>query len=176
MAGLYIEVTRNVPGLFWIVFFYFVFPELLPEALGKPLAAYPHYAVVASLLALTVDNSPYVAEILRSSIQAVSPGQWEASAAYGFSRRQQFLFIVLPQALRTAAGPLGTRTIHNFKNTSLCMAISTPELTWATQQIESLTFRGIEATLVATGFYVFIGVTLATLVNLAERRHRFRRS
>lgn len=170
LCGVYVEVTRNVPGLFWILFFYFVFPEILPHALGDPLGRYIHFAIVASVLALTVDNSPYVAEILYSSVQAVPPGQWEASAATGLSPSQQWWSVIFPQAVRMSAGPLGTRVIHNFKNTSLCMVIATPELTWATQQIQSITFRGLEATTVATVFYVAAGLTLAGLFSALESR------
>lgn len=59
--------------------------------------------------------------------------------------------------------------IHNFKNTSLCMAITATELTWATQQIESLTFRGIEATTIATAFYIIMsGIMVAIILGLEK--------
>jgi polar amino acid transport system permease protein len=53
------------------------------------------------------------------------------------------------------------RMIHNFKNTSLCVAIALPELTWATQQIESITFKGLEVTLMATGVYAALSLAIA---------------
>lgn len=92
----------------------------------------------------------------------------------GLSRSQQYLFVLLPQAVRIMLPPLGTRMIHNFKNTSLCMAISAPELTWATQQIESLTFRGLEVTALATGFYCVVALMLGGLVRILEKRWQTR--
>ena len=79
------------------------------------------------------------------------------------------IHVLLPQMFRVTLPPLGTRMVHNFKNTSLCMAISVPELTWATQQIESLTFRGIEATMVATLFYIALASVMVAAIILLEK-------
>jgi polar amino acid transport system permease protein len=59
--------------------------------------------------------------------------------------------------------------VHNFKNTSLCMAITAPELTWATQNIESLTFRGIEATTIATLFYIALASAMIAVIIILEK-------
>jgi polar amino acid transport system permease protein len=169
-ANAYVEIVRNIPGLFWLLFFYFVFPELLPLEWGKGLNTYIYYPVVASIIALTVNNSAYVSDIVRTGLLAVPAGQREAAISAGLSRSQQYLYVLLPQAVRITLPPLGTRMIHNFKNTSLCMAISAPELTWATQQIESLTFRGLEVTALATGFYCAVALMLGGLVRVLEQR------
>jgi polar amino acid transport system permease protein len=122
LGKVYVEIFRNIPGLFWLLFFYFAFPEILPSYWGDKLNAYIYYP--------------------------------------------------LPQTYRKVLPPLGTRMIHNFKNTSLCMAITAPELTWATQQIESITFRGLEATTIATLFYVFISLILGGTIILLERHYK----
>lgn len=169
LGTVYVEICRNIPGLFWLLFFYFVFPELLPFEWGAKLNAYEHYPIVAGILGLTVDNSSYVSDILRSGKLAIPHGQREAAMTLGLGRIQQWLYVMLPQMYRAALPPLGTRMIHNFKNTSLCMAITAPELTWATQQIESLTFRGIEATTIATVFYIIIsGIMVAFILGLEK--------
>jgi polar amino acid transport system permease protein len=90
-------------------------------------------------------------------------------ASQPWARSQQYLYVILPQAVRIMLPPLGTRMIHNFKNTSLCMAISAPELTWATQQIESVTFRGLEVTAIATGFYCVVTLTLGAVIAAIEK-------
>jgi His/Glu/Gln/Arg/opine family amino acid ABC transporter permease subunit len=169
-ASVYVELVRNIPGLFWLLFFYFVFPELLPLGWGKWLNSYIYYPVVASIIALTVNNSAYVSDIVRTGLLAVPAGQREAAISAGLSGSQQYLYVLLPQAARIMLPPLGTRMIHNFKNTSLCMAISAPELTWATQQIESLTFRGLEVTALATGFYCLVALILGGLIRVLEKR------
>ena len=170
IAGTIIHVTRNIPGLFWILFFYFVFPEFLPEPMQMSINESSYYPIIAGILGLTVDNSPYIAEILRSGVNAVSAGQWDASVASGFTNFQKWIHVLLPQALRISIAPLGTRLIHNFKNTSLCMAIAVPELTWASKQVESLTFRGIESMTAATIFYLLMGLLLMVWVNRLDNR------
>jgi len=173
-AGACVEIVRNIPGLFWLLFFYFVFPGMLPLSWGERLNACVYYPVVASIIALTVNNSAYVSDIVRAGLLAVPAGQREAAMSTGLSRYQQYLYVLLPQAVRIMLPPLGTRMIHNFKNTSLCMAISAPELTWATQQIESLTFRGLEVTALATGFYCAVALALGSFVKLFEKRWQAR--
>lgn len=169
LGNLYVEVFRNIPGLFWILFFYFVFPELLPAQWRDALNSYEYYPIVAGIMGLTVDNASYVSDILRSGRLSIPHGQREAAISTGLGRIQQYFHVLLPQMFRATLPPLGTRMIHNFKNTSLCMAITAPEITWATQQIESLTFRGIEATTIATGFYIFLAIVMASIVIILER-------
>ena len=70
---------------------------------------------------------------------------------------------------RVMLPPLGTRMVHNFKNTALCMAITAHELTWATQQVESLAFRGTEAIILATIFYIGVSLIMASAVIFLER-------
>ncbi len=166
---LYVEIFRNIPGLFWVLFFYFIFPELLPSEWGYILNHYEYYPIVAGIVGLTVDNASYVSDILRSGRLAIPHGQREAAISTGLGRIQQYLHVLLPQMFRVTLPPLGTRMVHNFKNTSLCMAISAPELTWATQQIESLTFRGIEVTMIATLFYIALAGVMISGIILLEK-------
>jgi polar amino acid transport system permease protein len=173
-AGACVEIVRSIPGLFWLLFFYFVFPGILPFHWGERLNACACYPVAASVIALTVNNSAYVSDIVRAGLLAVPAGQREAAMSTGLSRSQQYRHVLLPQAVRIMLPPLATRMIHNFKNTSLCMAISAPELTWATQQIESLTFRGLEVTALATGFYCGVALLLGVLVRRLEKRGQTR--
>lgn len=172
MGTLYVEIFRNIPGLFWILFFYFIFPEILPAKWGNILNTYEYYPIVAGIMGLTVDNASYVSDILRSGRLAIPHGQREAAISTGLSRIQQYLHVLLPQMFRVTLPPLGTRMVHNFKNTSLCMAITAPELTWATQQIESLTFRGIEATMIATFFYIGLAGVMVSAIILLEKSLR----
>ena len=169
LGNLYVEIFRNIPGLFWVLFFYFVFPELLPSGLSEKLNSYLYYPVIAGILGLTVDNASYVSDILRSGRLAIPHGQREVAISTGLNRVQQWIYVLLPQIYRVTLPPLGTRMVHNFKNTSLCMAITAPELTWATQQIESLTFRGIEATPIATLFYICLAAIMVSIIILLEK-------
>ncbi|XVJ71137.1 MAG: amino acid ABC transporter permease [Rhizobacter sp.] len=160
-ANTLVEVVRNIPALFWILFFYFVFPELLPSSWGQALHEWPRYAFVAGVMGLAVDNGAYLSDILRNGMAKVSRGQRDAAASCGMSIWQECFSILCPQSLRAMMPAIANRMIHNFKNTSLCVAIALPELTWAAQQIESITFKGLEVTLVATLAYASISLLLA---------------
>jgi His/Glu/Gln/Arg/opine family amino acid ABC transporter permease subunit len=161
LGTVYVEIVRNIPGLFWILFFYFVFPELLPQPWADVLHHMPNYALVAGILGLTIDNAAYLSDILRAGMLAVPSGEKEAARSSGLTFWQECYCIVWPQTLRTVLPPLTNRMIHNFKNSSLCMAIALPELTWATQQIESITFRSIEVTTAATVTYCVLSLAIA---------------
>ena len=169
ISRLYVEIFRNIPGLFWLLFFYYAFPELLPFDWGDTLNAHPHYAFIAAILGLTFDNAAYVSDIIRGGVMSIPAGQREAAASTGLSGFQQWRYVVLPLTFRNILPPLGTRMIHNLKNTSLAMVIGLQELTWTTQQIESITFRGLEATTLATLFYICLSMTLAAVLIRLEK-------
>jgi polar amino acid transport system permease protein len=160
-ANAAVDVVRNVPALFWILFFYFVLPELLPFGLGQQLHEWPAYALVAGTLGLAVDNAAYLSDILRNGMAKVPHGQRDAAASCGMSVWQECLWLLCPQSLRAMMPAIANRMVHNFKNTSLCVAIALPELTWATQQIESISFKGLEATAAATVVYALGSLTIA---------------
>lgn len=172
VASVYIELFRNIPTLFWLLFFYFVFPALLPERFGTVLNSYKSYNFIASLLGLMLSNGAYVAEILRGGLESVPTGQIEAAISHGLSRVDRWIHIILPQAVRIVLPPLTTRMMHNLKNTSLAMAVTVNEITWTTQQIESLTFRGVEVTTVATIFFIILNIVFG-LVSLGIEKLLF---
>jgi polar amino acid transport system permease protein len=157
LGRLYVELFRNIPGLFWLLFFYFLFPEFLPYGWGDRLNAYIHYPIVASIIGLTLDNSSYVSDIIRGGLLAVPPGQREVAISTGLNRVQQYQHVLLPQTYRKILPPLGTRMIHK---------------TWATQQIESLTFRGLEVTTLATAFYITLSLLMGGTIIILEKYYK----
>lgn len=169
-ATIYVEFCRNIPGLFWIMFFYFVFPEFLPKSMADTLNAYTYFPIIAGIIGLTVDNSGYVSDIVRGGVLSVPKSEKDAGIASGLDTWQLWRYVLLPHTIRTILPPLGGRMIHNLKNSSLCMAIGAPEITWATQQIESLTFRGMEATILATVVYICLAFLLTLLLSNIEKK------
>jgi polar amino acid transport system permease protein len=165
---LYIKIFQSIPVLFWILFFYFVFPGILPANLEHLLNSYTYYPVIAGILVLTLDNASYVSDILKNGKQLIPHIQREVAISTGLNRVQQYMYVLLPQIFRVTVPSLGTRLVHNFKNTTLCMAIAAPELMWATQQFESLSFRGIEAIILATVFYGAVSIIIASITILLE--------
>lgn len=169
-ANALVEMVRNVPSLFWILFFYFVLPELLPAPIGKALHEWPSYAFVSGVLGLSIDNGAYLSDILRNGMAKIPKGQREAAASCGMSVWQECVWVLCPQSLRMMMPAIANRMVHNFKNTSLCIAIALPELTWATQQIESITFKGLEVTAVSTLTYATGSLLIAFALSRLSAR------
>jgi polar amino acid transport system permease protein len=154
LCGAYIEFFRNIPLIVQLFFWYF--------AVG--LEAFP-----AAVIGLTVYTSAYIAEVIRSGLQSIPRTQIEAARAFGMTPFQAIRHVVLPQALMRVIPPLGVEFINVIKNSSIAMTISVTELTFQTQQIESLTFRGFEAATAITILYVLLASSIVVLLAAIER-------
>lgn len=157
LCGAYIEFFRNIPLIVQLFFWYF--------AVG--LESFP-----AAVIGLTVYTSAYIAEVMRSGLQSIPRTQIEAARSFGMTPYQTIRHVVLPQALMRVIPPLGVEFINVIKNSSIAMTISVTELTFQTQQIESLTFRGFEAATAITILYVFLSLSIVLLMAAIERAVR----
>lgn len=156
-CGVYVEFFRNIPLIVQLFFWYF--------AVG--LQAFP-----AAVIGLTVYTSAYIAEVIRSGLQAIPRTQIEAARSFGLTPFQAIRHVLLPQALMRVIPPLGVEFINVIKNSSIAMTISVTELTFQTQQIESLTFRGFEAATAITVLYVLLASAIVLLMAALERLAR----
>lgn len=112
---------------------------------------------VAAMLGLALSEAAYMAEIVRAGIQAVDPGQAEASEALGMTRSQTLRRIVVPQAMRVIVPPTGNEAIAMLKDTSLVIAVPVSnELFFQTQAIGSRTFQVFPMLVAACLWYLFL--------------------
>jgi His/Glu/Gln/Arg/opine family amino acid ABC transporter permease subunit len=155
-ASLYIELMRGVPTLVILFLLYF---GIVP--LGLTFDAF-----TTSVIGLGLHAGAYVAEILRSGIQAIHRGQSEAALAVGLTPYQSFRYIVLPQALGIMMPPLISMLVIVLKDTSICSLISTPEIMLHAKDLASEYFRPMHLYVLAGAMY-FI---LAWPLSLAARR------
>ncbi len=155
----YVWLFRGTPVLLQIVFAFNVLP-----ALGIVLSGY-----TCAILALGLNEGAYMAEIIRSGIGAVGPGQRSAALALGLTGGQTMRLVVLPQALRIIIPPIGNQFIGMLKLSALISVIGVQELLLIADQAASSNFRYFEA-LAAAGVYYLILTTLFMLVqNRIER-------
>ena len=131
--GVYIELFRNTPPLVQIYFFYFAIGPLLPKFEGEPILGSLGWAIVA----LTLLETAFTAEILRAGVEAVPKATIEAAQALGYSRTQVLLRIIMPLALRVSMPALNNNLVNLVKTTTLGYAIAVPELLHASSQIWS---------------------------------------
>ncbi len=163
-AAVYVEFFRNTPLLVQLFFWYFAFPLGLPDVATEFLNEH-NFEFWAATLGLSIYTSSFVAEIVRAGIQSIPHGYLEASSSSGLSTFQTLRFVILPQAFRVIMPPLGSEFLNNMKNSSLAMTIGVAELCWQSQQIESFTFRGFEATSAASLIYLGLSITISAIMN-----------
>jgi len=172
-SSYYVELFRNIPLIVQMFFIYYtfnitdVFPTLniFANMLGIENAG----AFFSALLALIVYTSTYIAEAIRSGIQSLPKGQNEAAKTLGMNYFQRMFFIILPQAIKLVWGPITSQFINLIKNSSLAMTITVAELTFATQEIDSLTFKGFEAATAVTIIYLFLTLATSYFMNIVDR-------
>jgi polar amino acid transport system permease protein len=171
VAG-WVEYHQNVPMLVQIFLWYFGISTLLPS--GLQIWVNQHGGEFAfATISVGLASSAYMSESLRGGIRAIPASQIEAARALGLTYLQSFRHIVFPQAFRISLPTLINHTVLLFKNTSLAMTIGVAELTYATREIESRSFKTVETYLFATVVYLGISLLLMAAGSMAERKLRF---
>lgn len=181
-ARAYLALFRNTPLLVQLFFWYFGVPALLPEALVSwlntphetPLLDWPSFEFLAAAWGLTLYTSAFVAEEFRAGIASVRPEQRAAGLALGLTQRQVWREVVLPQALRTALPPLLGQYMNALKNSSLAMAIGLAELSYASRQVETETFKTFQAFGIATLLYIGAIALIEAFGQALQQTRRYR--
>jgi polar amino acid transport system permease protein len=137
---------------------------------GLALTGYEQNPYVAVTVALSAYAGAYFGEIWRGAIQAVPRGQWQASAALGFSTFEQFRYVIVPQSVRIAIPPTVGFMVQVVKNTSLASIIGFQELTQAAQFVNNLTFQPIGVYLAAAAVYFVLCFPMTLLSRRLEKR------
>ncbi|CAB3694586.1 putative glutamine ABC transporter permease protein GlnP [Achromobacter deleyi] len=167
-ASAMVYLVRGLPLLMFIFWAYFFVPLII----GRPVAG-----TTTMVVALVCYESAYLAEIIRAGIQALPPGQQEASRALGLSYLQTMRRVILPQALYNMLPSMLSQFVSTVKETSLAYVISVQELTYAANQINSvLLTRPFEVFALLALTYFILNFGLSSLVHLTERRIGRRRA
>jgi glutamate/aspartate transport system permease protein len=179
----YVELFRNIPLLVQMFLWYFVMPEVLPQALGDwlkqdmphlltlPFAAqFSLWEFTAAVLCLGLYTASRVAEQVRSGIQSLPKGQTNAGLALGLTLPQVYRHVTLPMAMRIVIPPMTSEFLTIFKNSSTALTIGVLELTAQSRQISEYTFKTFEAFTAATLIYIVITMTVILLMRTLERR------
>ncbi|EAM50999.1 amino acid ABC transporter permease [Crocosphaera watsonii WH 8501] len=124
----------------------------------------------ATLLAgLTIYTAGFIAEVVRSGIQSVSKGQWEAAKALGLNSGLAMRLVIFPQALRVMIPPLTSEFLNLAKNSSLAVAIGYNDIYAVSNTISNQTGKSIEMLLVVMATYLIFNLIISTVMNLLNR-------
>lgn len=127
-------------------------------------------AFTAGVIALSLHFAVYNADIIRSGIQSIDKGQYQAARSLGVSHLQAMRVVVVPQALANVTPALGNMMVALLKESALVSAIGVMELTMSAQRAISQTFRPFEFYLAAAVLYYALNLVLQQALRLIERR------
>ncbi|MCP1428736.1 amino acid ABC transporter substrate-binding protein/permease [Microbacterium foliorum] len=162
LATAYVFVFRGTPILVQAFFVFFAIPQLFPGLTFDPF--------VAGAITLSLNTGAYMTEIIRGGIQAVDPGQNEASRSLGLGHWKTMQKVVLPQAFRIMIPSFVNQGIITLKDTSLISVIGLAELTFQSRQIIASTYLSAQVLTIVAIIY-FVVITLLTLLaNRLERK------
>ena len=165
IVGTYVELIRNTPFIVQLFFIFF----------GLPAAGVKLTPEVASVIAMVLNLGAYSTEIIRAGIEATPKGQIEAAVSLALSRSQVFLRVVLPPALKKVWPAMVSQIVIVMLGSAVCGQISTEELSYAANLIQSRNFRAFEAFIVATLIYLALSVALRRLLDWAGPKFFFGR-
>ena len=170
LANIYIEVFRGTPMLVQIMIGFQVLGKMpLPEfqlgILTEDLSR-----LVPGIIVLSMNSGAYVAEIVRSGINAVPKGQTEAAYSLGIRPRQTMIKVILPQAIRNILPALGNEFVTIIKDSSLLATIGVMELYNGAQTTSSTTYQSLSPWLLVAVYYFVVTFITSRSINLLEKK------
>ncbi|MBQ1306557.1 MAG: amino acid ABC transporter permease [Erysipelotrichaceae bacterium] len=160
IGRIYIEVFRGTPMMVQAVFIYYlVYTNLVRWD-----------KMTAAIFVISINTGAYMAEIVRSGIQAIDPGQNEAARSLGMSSMQTMMDVILPQAIRNAFPSIGNELIVNIKDSSVLMIISITELMFQSNSIAGTTYRFTETYFLTAAIYLILTGLSSIILGMIEKR------
>ncbi|MBR0597138.1 amino acid ABC transporter permease [Sinanaerobacter chloroacetimidivorans] len=165
--SVYVEILRGTPLVVQVLIMYYGIPMLL---LSRGFEFKWENPVIAAILVCGINSSAYVAEIIRSGLQAVDKGQMEAARSLGMNHVQAMRFIIIPQAFRIILPALANEFIALLKETAILSVIAIEEVTRKSMLWAAATFDAWPAYLGTAFVYLTITIPLSRIVAYMERR------
>ncbi len=157
ISDAYVEVLRGTPVLLQLYLFWLAMPDQVSET-------------VSIIVALIINSSAYISEIIRAGIGAVDKGQWEAAKSLGLSSKNMMTRIILPQATKNILPALCNEFISTVKGTSLASVFFVGELMTSFKTVQSATWLGLESLIIVGVIYFVMNFILSRLLRILERR------
>ncbi|WP_391207574.1 amino acid ABC transporter permease [Psychrobacillus sp. L4] len=159
ISSAYVEIIRGVPLLVLLLWIYFVLGQYF--SLGSFWGA---------IVGLAIFAGAFIAEIVRTGIQAVPRGQMEAARSLGMSHTKAMTHIILPQAFRRVLPPLASQFIMLIKDSSLVSVIAATDLTLNAKNLVATSFRSIEVWTFVALIYFIMTFSLSLIIRYFEKR------
>ncbi len=168
VAYVYIQFIRGTPMLLQILAVFFGYPVIYTAITGARITMNP---VIVGIVAIGINSGAYSAELIRSGIEGINKGQWEAAKSLGLNYKQTMRFIILPQAFRRLIPPFVSEFVMLIKDSSLIFAIGGLELLGRSKVISAQTYSYILPLIFASIIYLVLTSVVAYFANKIERRY-----
>ncbi|HDH6519899.1 TPA: ABC transporter permease subunit [Staphylococcus aureus] len=161
IASIYIKILRGTPMLVQVFIVFFG----ITAALGLDISA-----LVCGTIALVINSSAYIAEIIRAGINAVDKGQMEAARSLGLNYRQTIKSVIMPQAIKNILPALGNEFVTLIKESSIVSTIGVGEIMFNAQVVQGISFDPFTPLIVAAALYFVLTFVLTRIMNMIEGR------
>lgn len=161
IASIYIEILRGTPMLVQVFIVFFG----ITAALGLDISA-----LVCGTIAIVINSSAYIAEIIRAGINAVDKGQMEAARSLGLNYRQTMKSVIMPQAIKNILPALGNEFVTLIKESSIVSTIGVGEIMFNAQVVQGISFDPFTPLIVAAALYFVLTFVLTRIMNMIEGR------
>ena len=169
IAVAIVEFVRGTPLMVQLMFIFYGLPMI--GVTFPDISFIPNFSrFMAGVVAMSLNSSAYVSEIIRSGIQAVDPGQMEAARSIGFTYGESMRKVILPQAVKNILPALGNEFVTVIKESSIVSVIGIADLMFRTNDVIAVTYRSLQALLIAALLYFVMTFITGRLVSLAERK------
>ncbi|MBN2898979.1 MAG: amino acid ABC transporter permease [Clostridia bacterium] len=156
IASFYIAFIRGTPLLVQLYIVYYGLKDI------------PMFA--AGVVAMSINSSAYIAEIIRAGIAAVDKGQFEATKSLGMTTSMAYKEVILPQAFKNILPALGNEFIVLIKESAIVSIIGLHDLMYNVDTIRGITYKPFEPLIVAALIYFVLTAGLSKVVESVERR------
>ena len=172
LTTAYVELFRNIPLLVQMFLWFFVLPEVVPQALGDAIkqAPPPWASFVPAVLCLAIYTSVRVAEQVRAGIQSLPRGQRLAGMALGLTLPQTYRHVLLPMTFRIILPPLTSEFMNIIKNSAVALTIGVMELTARARYMQEFSFQVFEAFTGATVIYILLNIVVVLAMRSVEKQ------
>lgn len=160
-STIYIEFLRGTPLLVQVFLVYFGTTAVL----GWDISAF-----ICGAIALVINCSAYIAEIIRAGINAVDKGQTEAARSLGLNYRQTMRHVIMPQAIKNILPALGNEFVTVIKESSIISVIGVSEIMFNAQVVQGASFDPFTPLIIAAILYFILTFTLSRIMNYFEGR------
>jgi len=163
ISKVYIEIIRGTPLLVQILIFFYV--------IGSAFHLNNRY--VAGILILSFFAGAYVSEIIRAGIESIGKTQLETAKSLGFTKRDTYRYIIIPQVLKRIMPPLAGQFVSLVKDSSLLSIISVSEFTLNAQEVNSYTYSTLESYIPLAIGYFILTFPISMLTRYLERKFHY---